>query len=89
MVLNLKPEVQHIFAYHHILDLTMVFLNIVSLILYSFHATIAAVFVLIYYLREFPSSGIINCFELRCQSKQLLLLYYKFVPVYTSILHFD
>ena len=36
-----------------------------------------AVFVLIYRLREFPLSAVTNRFELRRQSKQLLLLYCK------------
>ena len=44
-----------------------------------FGATFAAVFVLIYWLREFPLSAV-NRFELRCQLKKLLLLYYKIDP---------
>ena len=40
----------------------------------GFEATFATVFVLIYWLREFPLSAVTNRFELRCQLKQLLLL---------------
>ena len=40
-------------------------------------ATFAAVFLLIYRLREFPLSAVISIFELRCQLNQLLLLYYQ------------
>ena len=36
-----------------------------------------AVFVLIYWLREFHFSTIANRFELRCEIMQLLPLYYK------------
>ena len=43
----------------------------------GFGATFAAVFVLIYWLREFPLSAVTNRFELRCQLKQLISLYYK------------
>ena len=46
----------------------------------GFGATFAAVFALIYSLREFPLPAVTNCFELRCKSKQLLLLYYKISP---------
>ena len=37
-------------------------------------------FVLIYWFREFHLSAVINRFELRCQLKPLLLLYYKIWP---------
>ena len=37
-------------------------------------------FVLICWLRLFLSSAVANRFELRCQLKQLLLLYYKICP---------
>ena len=49
----------------------------------GFRATVKAMFVLICLLREFPLSAIANCFELKCQLKQILLLYSitKFVLV--------
>ena len=40
----------------------------------------AALFVLNYWLREFPLSAIENRFESRCQQKQLMLLSYKICP---------
>ena len=42
--------------------------------------TFAVVFALINWLREFPLSAVTNCFEMRCQLKQLLLLYYEGCP---------
>ena len=53
---------------------------------YSFRATFAAEFVLIYRLRESPLSAIPNRLELRCQVKQLLLLYYKICLCYLQYL---
>ena len=41
----------------------------------GFGATFAAIFVLIYRLRQFPLSAVNNRLELRCQLKQLLLSY--------------
>ena len=41
-------------------------------------------FVLIYWLKEFPLSAAANHFELRCQLKQLLLFYYKICPFYLA-----
>ena len=41
-----------------------------------------AMFVLNYWLREFLLSEIANRFELRYESKQLMLLYYKICPVF-------
>ena len=46
-----------------------------------------AVFVLIYGLRESPSSAVGNRFELRRQLKLLLLLYYRICP--SSLHHQD
>ena len=46
----------------------------------GFGTTFASVFVLTYWLRKFPLSAVANRFELRCQSKQHLLLYYKICP---------
>ena len=43
----------------------------------GFGATFVTVFVLICRLRESPLSAVTNRFELKCQLKQLLLLYYK------------
>ena len=43
----------------------------------GFEATFAATFALFYCLREFVLSLVTNSFELRSQSAQLLLLYYK------------
>ena len=43
----------------------------------AFEATFTALFVLIYWLREFPLSAVANSFEQRCQLKQLLVLHYK------------
>ena len=39
-------------------------------------------FVLNYWLREFLLSAFVNRFELRCETKQLMLLYYKMCPCY-------
>ena len=50
----------------------------------GFGATFAAVFVLIYRLREFPLSAVANRFELRSQLKEPLLLYQKFCPCSTD-----
>ena len=47
---------------------------------YWFQGNFAAQFVLIYCLREFLLSAFVNRFELRCESKQLMLLYYKICP---------
>ena len=46
----------------------------------GFGAAFAAVFVLIYWFREFPLSAVADRFELRCQLKQLLLLFRKIFP---------
>ena len=40
---------------------------------YWFQGDFAAVFVLNYWLREFPLSAFANRFELRCEPKQLML----------------
>ena len=48
----------------------------------GFGATFAAVFILIYWFREFPSFVVANRFELKCQ--QLLLLYYKICPCFAK-----
>ena len=52
---------------------------------YWFRGNLAAMFVLIYRLSEFPLSAFTNRFELRCQLKQLLLLYYKISGCLTSL----
>ena len=39
-----------------------------------------AMFVFNYWLREFLLSAFANRFELRCEPKQLILLYYKICP---------
>ena len=49
---------------------------------YWFLGNFAAMFVLNYWLREFPLSAIANRFEWRCEPKQLMLLYYKICPCY-------
>ena len=43
---------------------------------YWFQGNFAATFVLNYRLRELPLSAVTNRFELRCEPKQLMLLYY-------------
>ena len=48
----------------------------------GFGATFAVAVVLIYQLREFLLSSVINLFELRCQLKELILFYYKISPCY-------
>ena len=47
---------------------------------YWLRATFAAVFVLIYRLREFSLSSVVNRLQLRFKLKKLLLLYYKICP---------
>ena len=47
---------------------------------YWFQGNFAAVFVLNYWLREFLLSAFANRFELRCEPKQLIVLYYKICP---------
>ena len=47
---------------------------------YWFQGNFAAMFVLNYWLREFPLSVFTNRFELSCEPKQLMLLYYKIFP---------
>ena len=69
------------FRYEHITSLK----NHLSLaqgksLSYLFGATFAAVFVLIYRLREFPLSAVVNNFESSSQLKQALPLYYKICP---------
>ena len=44
---------------------------------YWFQRNFAASFVLNFYLREFLLSACANRFELRCEPKRLILLYYK------------
>ena len=50
--------------------------------LYLHCINFAALLVLNYCLREFLLSAFANRFELRCESKQLMLLYYKISPCY-------
>ena len=47
---------------------------------YWFQGNFAVMFVLNYWLREFPLSVFANRFEFRCEPKQLNLLYYKICP---------
>ena len=47
---------------------------------YWFQGNFAASFVLNFWLREFLLSAFANRFELRCEPKQLMLLYYKICP---------
>ena len=51
-------------------------------LLYWFQGNCAAFFVLNYWLGEFILPAIANRFELRCEPKQLMLLYYKICPCY-------
>ena len=50
---------------------------------YWFQGNFAAMFVLNYWLREFPLSALANRFELRCEPKQLL--HYKICPSYSRV----
>ena len=47
-----------------------------------FYCNFAVMFVLNYWLREFLLSAFANRFELSCEPKQLMLLYYKIWPCY-------
>ena len=49
---------------------------------YWFHGNFAASFVFNFCLREFLLSAFANRFELRCEPKRLMLLYYKLCPCY-------
>ena len=51
-------------------------------LLYWFQGNFAASFVLKFCLREFLLSAFANRFELRCEPKRLMLLYYKICPCY-------
>ena len=53
---------------------------------YWFQGNFAALFVLIYCLIEFLLSAFANSFELRCEPKQLMLLYYKICSCLHAIL---
>ena len=46
----------------------------------GFQGNFAPSFVLNFCLREFPLSAFTNRFELRCEPKRLMLLYYKICP---------
>ena len=73
------------FRYKHITSLKTTFrLHKARACPAGFRATSAAVFVLIYWLREFHLSAFANRFELRCEPKQLMLLYYKICPCYVT-----
>ena len=54
----------------------------------GFGVTFAAMFVQIYGLKEFPLSAVTNCFQLRCESKQLMLLHHKFFPCCSQFRYF-
>ena len=47
---------------------------------YWFHGNFAASFVFNFCLREFLLSALVNRFELRCEPKRLMLLYFKICP---------
>ena len=69
------------FRYKHITYLKYVPLPTpIQSLPYWFQGNFAAVFVLNYWLREFLLSAFANRFELRCEPKQLMLLYYKICP---------
>ena len=52
---------------------------------YWFQGNFAALFALNFCLRELLLSAFANCFELRCEPKQLMLLYYRFCPCYLRL----
>ena len=54
---------------------------------YWFHGNFAAMFVLSYWLREFLLSALANRVELRCEPKQLMLLYYKIYPRWNGLMY--
>ena len=47
---------------------------------YWFQGNFAAMFVLNCWLRGFPLFAVANRFELKCETKQLMLFYYKICP---------
>ena len=53
---------------------------------YWFLDSFAAMLVLNYWLREFLLAAFANRFELRCEPKQLMLLFYKICPCYVDVL---
>ena len=55
---------------------------------YWFQGNFAASFVFNFCLREFLLSALVNRFELRCEPKRLMLLYYKICPCCTDELWF-
>ena len=69
------------FRYKDIISLKTTFrLHKARLCPIGFGAAFAAVFALIYWLREFPLTAVANRIELRCKSKELFLSYYKICP---------
>ena len=50
---------------------------------YWFQGNLAPMFVLNYWLREFILSVFANRFELKCEPRQLMILYYKICPCYS------
>ena len=52
---------------------------------YLFQGNFASSFVLNFCLKEFLLSAFANRFELRCEPKQLMLLYYKICPCYSTL----
>ena len=52
---------------------------------YWFQGNFAASFVFNFCLREFLSSAFANRFELRCEPKRLMLLYYKICPCSSQV----
>ena len=53
---------------------------------YWFQGNFAASFVLNFCLREFHLSAFANRFELRCEPKRRMLLYYKICPCWTELI---
>ena len=50
-----------------------------------FQGSVAVMFIFDYWLREFPLYVFASRFELRCERKQLMLLYYKICPCLTRL----
>ena len=74
------------FRYKHMTSLKSLFPPAPSKSLpYLFQGNFAAIFVLNYWLREFPLSAFANHFESRCEPKQLMLFFYK-MPLLKSTL---
>ena len=76
-----KVMLPFFFRYKHLTCLKNVpFPPPIESLSYWFQGNFAAAFVLNYWLREFLLSAFTNRFELRCEPKRLMLLYYKICP---------